>query len=311
MTTVDGHPPGAPLRLDDRPVIDKVLAGAPSDLGARTFPGVYCWRDHFDYSWEWIEGYFCLFARYGPHLYMPWPPLPGHQADPKTWSVAVEAVFRTMANRSGGDAARIEGVDDRERAAFERAGYEVLPHATEYLYGRDDLVALRGNRYKSKRWAWNDFVKRQVFTVAPLSSRDADECLDLYRRWREEAKRKHPDPFSMALAEDAETAHRRALTDLEALGLSGLAVRVAGVVEGYTVGGPVSPDLFGVLLEIANPAIRGLSAYLFREFCRAQTGVTWITAMDDSGLLALARAKQSYRPARLVRSWLVKPRGGQ
>ncbi|MBI3606638.1 MAG: DUF2156 domain-containing protein, partial [Nitrospirae bacterium] len=235
----------------------------------------------------------------------------GGRDAPGLESLAVEAAFRTMAKWSGGDAARIEGVDDGERMAFERAGYAVLPHATEYLYGRNDLVSLRGNRYKSKRWAWNDFVKRRVFTLAPLSRRDAEECLDLYRRWREEAKRKHPDPFWMALAEDAETAHRRALTDLEALGLSGLVVRVAGVIEGYTVGGPVRPDVFGVLLEIANPASRGLSAYLFREFCRAQAGVAWITAMDDSGLPALARAKQSYRPARLVRSWLVKPRRGR
>ncbi len=308
---MDRQPSGAPLRLDDRPFIETVLARTPSELGARTFAGVYCWCDHFDYAWEWIEGYFCLFARYGPHLYMPWPPLPGPQADPQAWGAVVEAVFRTMAKWSDGNAARIEGVDGVEQPGFERAGYEVLPNATEYLYGRDDLVSLRGNRYKSKRWAWNDFVKRHVFTVAPLSSRDASECMDLYRRWREEATRKHHDPLSKALAEDAETAHRRALTELEALGLSGLVVRVAGVVEGYTVGGPVRPDVFGVLLEIANPAIRGLSAYLFREFCRAQAGVTWVTAMDDSGLPALARAKQSYRPARLVRSWLVKPRSGR
>ncbi|OGW60949.1 MAG: hypothetical protein A2638_00575 [Nitrospirae bacterium RIFCSPHIGHO2_01_FULL_66_17] len=311
-----GDSPLVPLRLDDRPLIEGLLAASPSDLGARTFPGVYGWRDHFDYAWRWIEGYFCLFARYGAHAYMPWPPLPGSDADPAAWRRAVAAAFAEMAGQPGGDAAaaayrcrstRIEGVDEREAAAFEAAGYEARPHAVEYLYRRDDLVALRGNPYKSKRWAWNDFVKREVFTLDPLRSEDAEECLDVYRRWREEAKRRHPDPYAVALAEDAEAAHRRVLTDLEPLGLSGLAVRIGGAIEGYTAGGPVRPGLFGVLLEIANPARRGLSAYLFRECCRSRTE-EWITAMDDSGLPALARAKQSYRPARLVRSWLVRGR---
>ena len=308
MNPPTGDSPLVPLRLDDRPLIEGLLAASPSDLGARTFPGVYGWRDHFDYAWRWIEGCFCLFARYGAHVYLPWPPLPGPDADPAAWRRAVAAAFAEMAGQPGGDAAaRIEGVDEREAAAFEAAGYEARPQTVEYLYRRDDLVALRGNPYKSKRWAWNDFVKREVFTLDPLRSEDAEECLDLYRRWREEAQRRHPDPYAVALAEDAEALHRRVLTDLDPLGLSGLAVRIGGAIEGYTAGGPVRPGLFGVILEIANPARRGLSAYMFREFCRARTE-EWITAMDDSGLPALVRAKQSYRPARLVRSWLVRAR---
>jgi hypothetical protein len=298
-----------PLQLADRPVIEGLLARSPSDLGTRTFPGVYLWGNHFDYVWGWIEGYACLFARYGPHAYMPWPPLSGPDADPARWRDVVARAFRAMDGQPDADgAARIEGVDERERAAFEDAGYDVFPHATEYVYCREALISLRGNRYKSKRWSWNDFVKRHVFTVASWRPEDIEPCLDLYRRWREAVKRRRPDPLAIALAEDAEAAHRRALTEGEGLGLSGLVVRVDGVVAGYTAGGIVRPGLFGIFVEIADPAMRGLPAYLFREFCRAQTGVEWITAMDDSDLPGLARAKRSYRPARLVPSWLVRRR---
>ena len=112
--------------------------------------------------------------------------------------------------------------------------------------------------------------------------------------------------MALAMSQDAESAHRVALRESAALGLSGLVVTIEGRVAGYTLGGPVRPTLFGVWLEIADPGRRGLSVFLFREFCRAQTGVEWITALDDSGMESLARAKQSYRPARLVASHLVR-----
>lgn len=296
-----------PLRLADRPWVESLLHATPSELGSRTFTGVYLWRDHFDYVWTRLHGYFCLFATYGPHMYMPWPPLAGPTSDPTQWRPAVTAAFEVMASAEDrGASARIEGVDEREVGLFVNAGYEVLPHAVEYVYRREDLVALRGNSYKSKRWAWNDFTKQRVFTMDPLRDEHVEGCLSLYREWRNHKAQRSTDSFAGAMAEDAESAHRVALTERTALGLSGLVVTIDGRVAGYTLGGTVGPTLFGVWLEIADPAQRGLSVYLFREFCRAQTGVEWITAFDDSGIESLARAKQAYRPARLVTSHLVR-----
>lgn len=296
-----------PLLLTDRPWVESLLGATPSESGSRTFTGVYLWREHFTYAWTWLHGYWCLFASYGPHLYMPWPPLAGPESDPARWRTALGAAFDVMASAEDhGASARIEGVDEREVGSFVNAGYEVIPHSVEYVYRRDDLVALRGNSYKSKRWAWNDFTKQGVFTLDPLRDDHVEGCLSLYRHWRTHKARRGADSFALAMAEDAESAHRVALTERRALGLSGLVVTIDGRVAGYTVGGTVGPSLFGVWLEITDPAHRGLSVYLFREFCRAQTGVEWITAFDDSGLESLARAKQAYRPARLVTSHLVR-----
>lgn len=307
VRVVDAPAALEPLRLSDRSWIESLLDAAPAELGSRTFTGVYIWREHFSYAWTWLHGYFCLFAAYGPHLYMPWPPLAGPDADPTQWRAAVDAGFDVMASaQDHGAAARIEGVSEAECGRFVAAGYGVLPHAVEYVYRREDLVNLKGNAYKSKRWAWNDFVKQHVFTVDALGDRHVEGCLSLYRQWRDTKVRQGSDPMAVAMSRDAESAHRVALTERGALGLSGLVVTIDGRVAGYTLGGPVRPTLFGVWLEITDPARRGLSVYLFREFCRAQTGVEWITALDDSGMESLARAKQSYRPARLVASCLVR-----
>lgn len=305
MPAREGLSPTAPLGLSDRPWIEALLAGSPSELAVRTFAGIYLWRDHFRYAWSWIDGYGCLFASYGPHTYMPWPPLPGPDADPKAWPGVVRAAFDRMMADPRDEAARIEGIDEGEREAFEAAGYRVTPGPREYVYHRQALVDLRGNPYKTKRWAWNDFVKREVFTLGPLRDEDVPGCLEVYRRWRI-GKERHPDPYVGALAKDAESAHRRALTERDALGLSGLVVTIDGRVAGYTVGGAIGPRMAVIWCEIADPAKRGAAGYLFREYCRTQTGAEWVNVTDDSELSALAQSKRSYRPARFVTSYIAR-----
>jgi len=61
------------------------------------------------------------------------------------------------------------------------------------------------------------------------------------------------------------------------------------------------------LFEIANRNIKGLGAYIFREFCRELESYELINTMDDSGLEGLRRAKLAYQPLRLVESYIIHP----
>ncbi len=53
--------------------------------------------------------------------------------------------------------------------------------------------------------------------------------------------------------------------------------------------------------------MKGLGAYIFREFCRELESYELINTMDDSGLEGLRRAKQAYHPAKLVESFIISP----
>jgi len=76
--------------------------------------------------------------------------------------------------------------------------------------------------------------------------------------------------------------------------------RVDDKITAYTVGAPISSDLFLILLEISDPDYPGLGGYLFREFCRELEGYQWINTMDDSDLSSLRQSKQSYHPIRKI-----------
>ena len=106
---------------------------------------------------------------------------------------------------------------------------------------------------------------------------------------------------------DSESAHREALTHHRELELTGYVVRVDGRIRAYTFGYERSPSVFCVLLEVADRAVPGLAAFIFRESCReaAGRGCEFINTMDDSGLPNLAHSKRAYHPVRLVPGFIV------
>jgi len=82
-------------------------------------------------------------------------------------------------------------------------------------------------------------------------------------------------------------------------------VEVEGRIAAYTFGYPLSPSTFCILFEIADRNVKGLGAYILREFCRELESYELINTLDDSGLLGLCRAKLAYHPLRLIESFII------
>ena len=82
------------------------------------------------------------------------------------------------------------------------------------------------------------------------------------------------------------------------MGLLGVTVKIAGTVRGYTFGMWLKPDVFCIVLEVADRTVSGLAQYVFRECCRVvkEQGAVFINTMDDSQLPRLANSKRLYHP---------------
>jgi len=292
-----------PLRITDRPLIDRFLSSRETMLSAYAFVSHYIWSDLFHFHWGILDGHLCLFAQYGDYLYMPIPPI---LSENPCASTALSSGFAIM-NRINKNKAvsRIENIDAAQTEAFISLGYDVKPGEGEYVYLREDLANLKGDSYKSKRAMCNHFIKNYRYSYEPFQTRFADDCIRLYEVWKKRKRETAIDAFSPALLEDASLAHRQAVRQYEALQLTGRVVRINNRVEGYLFGFKEREDMFCVLLEITNPAIRGLAQFIFREFCREMDAYTYINALGDSGLKNLRRVKLSYRPCTIVPSYIA------
>jgi hypothetical protein len=295
-----------PFTLEDRSWFEARLVAHPvpgDQLAAYSFPYHVIWEEHFAYEWVELEGHGCLVAGNTEGSFLALPPI-----GPDPCGPVMAQAFAFLSGRNKVAAlTRIENAPESLAACCRDQEYRVAPKGPDYLYRRDDLVGLHGDRYKSQRAEYNHCLKEWHPVCRDYRPNDADACLALYRRWREGVKGDAASDLSRHMAADAESAHRTGIGHAAELGLVGRVVEVNGHVAAYTFGYPLNAQTFCILFEIADRQVKGLGTYIFREFCRELAPYEFINAMDDSGLDGLRRAKLAYHPIRLVESFIVSP----
>lgn len=297
-----------PLTLDDKPIFDKYVRSPCMSLSNYAFAALYVWRRHFQFYWTLLHDHFCIFAKQGDDYFMPILPIPcavGNRSYLKTVRYASQFMLKSNQNPQ---IARIENVPEELLPVFQNQSFHAILKETEYVYRAEDLSELRGDRYKRQRNAYNAFVARypsiKCEPYQPIIDRDA--CLQLYERWRKARSEKYDDPIYQAMLDDSQSAHRIGITHAKELRLVGRVVRIDGELRAYTFGYELNSETFCVLFEIADLNIKGLSQFIYREFCKELIGTyKWINAMDDSGLENLKRVKRSYHPTRLIPSYNI------
>ncbi len=301
-----------PLTLQDKPIFDKYAAQTCPRLSTYAFAPLYIWRNHFQFYWTLLSDHLCIFAKQGDDYFMPILPMPYACGNEIYLNVIRETYrFMTETNRNP-HIARFENVPQEILPFFEKNGFCATLKEREYIYETEALSRLSGNRYKSKRSAYNRFVARYASAaLSPYRPTDCKACFSCYDTWHTLRAAQCNDEVYRAMLDDSRSAHRIAIANAEALGLVGRIVRINGDISGYTFGYPLTADTFCILLEVADLRIKGLAQFIYREFCKElMDNYKWINAMDDSGLENLRRVKQSYRPAQLIPSYNVYEKAG-
>ena len=272
----------------------------PAELSRYGFAAHYVWRNFFDFYWTTIDDQFCLFANQDGDYFMPIPPL----GTSLSQEVIRQAYTFTLEANRAKQIARIENVPPDLVPFFQEMGFHAVEKEREYLYETQALIQLKGDRYKSKRAAYNLFVRNHpAAQLTPYQDAHLADCLALYESWQQERGARCPDDIYRAMLEDSQHSHRTGLMNHEELGLIGRVVFINGNLKGYTFGYPLNSEIFCVLFEVTDLQTKGLAQFLFREFCREQAAHRWINTMDDSGLENLKRVKLSYRPAKQLSSY--------
>lgn len=296
-----------PLTRNDKPIFARYVQQTCPRLSSYAFAPLYIWRDHFALYWGELKGHLCVFAKQNDDYFMPILPIP-YADNSCSYLNVVRKAYQFMLELSRNPhIARIENVPQEMLAFFEKHGFSATLKESEYLYETEALSTLSGNRYKSKRSAYNAFVKRYPSaTLSPYCPSDQDGCFALYDAWRTERAAQCDDEIYCAMLEDSRSAHRISVAYADALGLLGRVVRIDGEIKAYTFGYPLNSDTFCVLFEVADLRIKGLAQFIYREFCRELMGTyKWINAMDDSGLENIRRVKRSYHPTHLIPSYNI------
>jgi hypothetical protein len=290
------------LALKDRNIFKEFFKLSFHELSVYSFENIYIWKDLFDIRWKIIEDNLCIFFQDRLSCFLYCSPL----GDSLRVGV-IDETFQIMdqTNRSR-ENSRIENIEEKDLVFYKDLNYEYTPKFNDYLYKTTDLVQLKGNKFKAKRACINYFMKNYEFEYLPFSSRYHQECLELYDYWSRERKKRTSDYIYQGMLKDSRTCLRIIIDNYKDLNFTGRIVKIDGCLKAFTFGFPLQKDIFCILFEITDLAIKGLSQFIFRQFSSEVKKYKYINIMDDSGLKNLERVKLSYRPIKLVKSYIIK-----
>jgi len=290
------------LSFRDKPLFDKFLKLSSHEISVYAFENIYIWKKLFDISWAIIDESLNIFFfdKMGCFLYLP--PL-----KKRLTPEIIKAVFKFMGekNRHSG-ISRIENIEQDDIAFYRGLGYDCQYKSCDYLCRTADLIDLRGDKFKPKRASVNYFINHYQFEYLPFSLEYADACVELYGSWAEGRKKRITDFFYQGMLEDSSACLKVLLADYQKLNLRGSIIKIGGKLKGFTFGFSLNEDIFCILYETVDLTVKGAAQFLFRSFCRELKEYRLINVMDDSGLNNLKKVKLSYRPIKLVSSYIAK-----
>ncbi|TRZ95713.1 DUF2156 domain-containing protein [bacterium] len=289
------------LQIRDKRLFSRYLSLKRHELSAYAFESIFIWQGIYEIRWGIIKDSLCIFFsdKFGCFAYLP--PLSRDLAPD-----VVEKAFRIMdAYNQNKEISRIENIEEREVLFYRTQGYGCKTKPGDYLCRRSSLTQLKGNAFKSKRAAYNYFIKHYKFEYLDFILQYRDNCFKLYDRWSKERGDKKEDLFYRGMLGDSRSSFLELLENYRDFSLSGKIVLVNGELKGFSFGFKLNQDTFCIVFEITDLSIKGLSQFIFRAFCRDLKNYTYINIMDDSGLENLRRAKLSYRPVRVIPNYII------
>jgi hypothetical protein len=171
----------------------------------------------------------------------------------------------------------------------------------DYVYLSEKLISLSGKKYHGKRNHINRFNESHTWDYEPINDENVSECMDMLLAWQES----NDVAENESMAEEAKAA-QNALRYRDELGLSGGLIRCEGEIIAFSLGEPLTKDMFVVHFEKAFSSIQGAYPIINQQFVLHEASeYKYINREEDCGEEGLRKAKLSYHPEMMVEKAVV------
>jgi uncharacterized protein len=181
------------------------------------------------------------------------------------------------------------------------------PEFEDYIYLREDLAKLKGNKYAKQRNLIHQFHKLYLdkgkVTVETINNGNLSECIEYLYVWC--------DQRSCDLGHDESLACEKlaainALNNLDIMESKGILVRINDVVNAFGICSYLTEDMGVLNFEKADSNVKGLYQFLDNECAlRLFSQYKYINKESDMNLPNLAQSKNSYNPIKKLKSYCL------
>ncbi len=173
----------------------------------------------------------------------------------------------------------------------------------DYVYNREDLATLKGNKFQQKRNHVNRFKKTypnwEYKSATPELIR---LCIEKENEWYDSN-----DDYKHQDIGNERQALLFAMTHAEEIGVKGGVLFVDDEVVAFTFGFPINHKTFGVHFEKADIRFTGAFTVINQMFANdIPEEFEFVNREEDLGIEGLRKAKLSYNPEFLITKGLVR-----
>jgi uncharacterized protein len=173
----------------------------------------------------------------------------------------------------------------------------------DYLYKREDLVELKGNRFHKKKNLVNQFVNTYDYTYIPYGEDMVEYALSMQEDWCAWRDCENHE----VLAAENEVIKRILPNHWRTLqGITGGALCVDGLLVAYTIGEVMADSSLIIHFEKGDPEFKGSYQAINKMFLEnVPTACQVINREQDLDDKGLRKAKLSYKPFDFIRKYQV------
>lgn len=285
------------LTKEDKPILDRFYQSGYYENSHFNFTNLYMWREPYHIQMavedevlylisEW-EGKLSALQPIGPAEKMP------------------EAIGKTIAYfREKGKPLCFVGIEASFAKAleeYEGAEFEVRSDRDnfDYVYSSESLIKLAGRKYHSKKNHLNAFRKEYPQAeYLPITEEIITLCKLELNKWYKLRLQDEPDDPFIAYERSAII---EVLNNFQDFGLKGGAIRLDNRIVAFTFGEQLNADTAVIHVEKADPEIRGAYPAINQGFVEHEwSHMTYINREEDMGLEGLRKAKESYKPVKMI-----------
>ena len=284
-----------PIRLDRQQEYISLLKQCLQVSSDYSFSNIFSWADEYGLQWAWAQDMVWVKQTHPDKLF--WAPL-GHwpSIDWRRFfaqTVSPGAVFTRIPEKL---------VELWKQAADGRLAVIEERRNWDYIYDREELVELRGNRFHKKKNLLRQFTKKYDYRYLPFGPHLIESAMamqDDWCSWRD-------CESSSILSAENRSVHKVLAHWHELQGLTGGVIQVEDLIVAYTIAEEMSEDTIVIHYEKGCPDYKGVYQAINQMFLAdLNSRYRWVNREQDLGEEGLRKAKLSYHPVSFLKKYRV------
>ena len=294
------------ITIDKKELFERYLKRRISISSEFSFTNLFMWRKSYDIRYTIINDMLCILPKHADGPRSATFPIGFIGEDGK--ALDIKPVINELLSFFDdiGEAPLFRLYDDRTVKALTDAFPDRFiitedRNSFDYVYRVDELIALSGKKFHSKKNHINKFKKLYPnFEYCKMTPDFAGECLALFDSWSN----------NKDYGQDGYSEEREAICELlnnwDVLGVIGGCLRVDGEMVAFSLGEELSNDTVVIHLEHANTDYEGCFAMMNQQFLEHEwQNYTYVNREEDMGIPGLRKAKESYKPTLMIKKYVA------